>query len=331
MIRFITTIAALFCLTASAGAQCVGDNLINALPAADRATLDQATAKVPYPNGNFWRATRGDQSITIAGTYHFDDPRHAATIKALTPIIKAATTVLVEAGPDEEAALEAHLTRDPGAMMIMTGPTLPEQLPEADWQALASAMRARGIPPFMAAKFRPWYVAAMLGIPPCAMATVATSKGLDGLVIDAANEAFVPIKALEPYDTIFGIFGSMSNADQLSMIKNTLVLEEIITDFSVTLADTYFSQDTRLIWEFMRQQALATPGYSPETINAEFSRMEEALMSRRNRSWIPVIEAAANQGPVFAAFGALHLSGQDGVLALLEREGFALERLTLSD
>ncbi len=328
MIRILATLAALFCLVVPVQAQCVGQNLIDALPPAARATLDATTQKVLYPIGNFWRATKKDQTVTLVGTYHFDDPRHDATMIALTPLIKAATTILVEAGPDEEAALKAHLARDPGAMMIMTGPTLPEQLPEADWQALAAAMRARGIPPFMAAKFQPWYVAAVLGIPPCAMATAASSKGLDGLVIDAATDAAVPIMALEPYDTIFGIFGSMSNEDQLSMIKSTLVLEAFSTDFSVTLADTYFSQDTRLIWEFMRQQALDVPGYTPAQIDGEFARMEEALMSNRNRAWIPVIKAAAEQGPTFAAFGALHLSGQDGVLALLERDGYKLERFT---
>lgn len=328
MIRILATLAVLFCLVVPLQAQCVGQNLIDALPPAARATLDATTQKVPYPVGNFWRATKKDQTITLVGTYHFDDPRHDATMIALTPLIKAATTILVEAGPDEEAALQARLARDPGAMMIMTGPTLPEQLPEADWQALAAAMRARGIPPFMAAKFQPWYVAAVLGIPPCAMATAASSKGLDGLVIDAATDAAVPIMALEPYDTIFGIFGSMSNEDQLSMIKSTLIMEDFSTDFSVTLADTYFSQDTRLIWEFMRQQALDVPAYTPAQIDGEFARMEEALMSNRNRAWIPVIKAAAEQGPTFAAFGALHLSGQDGVLALLERDGYKLERFT---
>jgi uncharacterized protein YbaP (TraB family) len=57
--------------------------------------------------------------------------------------------------------------------------------------------------------------------------------------------------------------------------------------------------------------------------------MEASLMTERNRAWIPVIEAAAAEGPVLAAFGALHLSGNDGVLALLERRGFTLERLDL--
>lgn len=329
MSGFFATLAALLCFAGAVQAQCVGQNLIDALPPADRATLEAAAAKSPYPKGNYWRATRGDQTITIVGTYHLDDPRHDATMTAVRPIIETATTVLVEAGPDEKAALQAYLTRNPGAMMIMSGPTLPEQLPEADWQTLAAAMRARGIPPFMAAKFQPWYVAAVLGIPPCAMTTAATGKGLDGLVIDEATKAGVPIAALEPYDTIFGIFGSLSNADQLSMIKSTLQMESFSTDFSVTLADTYFSQDTRLIWEFMRQQTLAVPGFTPAQVEGEFARTEEALMSKRNRNWVPVIEAAAAEGPVFAAFGALHLSGKDGVLALLERAGFSLERLSL--
>lgn len=329
MTRILATLVALLTLTAPLQAQCVGKNLIEALAPAERAALDAATANAPYSVGNYWRATRGDQTVTLIGTYHLDDPRHATTMAALTPMIAAASTVLVEAGPDEEAALHAHLARDPGVMVITSGPTLPEQLPEAEWQALSAAMRARGIPPFMAAKFQPWYIAAVLGIPPCAMAKAASSKGLDGLVMDAATNANVPIKALEPYDTVFGIFGSMSDDDQLSMIKSTLMMEEFSTDYSVTLADTYFSQDTRLIWEFTRLQALAMPGYTPEQIEREFARMEEALMSKRNRAWIPVITAGAESGPILAAFGALHLSGKDGVLALLERAGFKLERLTL--
>jgi uncharacterized protein len=329
MTRILATLAALLCLSAPVQAECVGQNLIAALSPEDRAALDATTAKSPYPTGNFWRATRGDQVINLVGTYHFDDPRHTATMAALTPMITDAKTVLVEAGPDEEKALQAHIAKDPGAMLIMSGPTLLEQLPPDDWKALADAMTARQIPPFMAAKFKPWYITVMLSIPPCAMAGAVQANGLDAQVIDTAVAANIPVKALEPYDTVFSIFGALSNEDQLAMIKSTLAMEEFGPDFSVTLADTYFAQDSRLIWEFMRQQALTLPGYTPEQVDAEFARMEEVLMSKRNRSWIPVIEAAASQGPTFAAFGALHLSGQDGVLALLERAGFKLERLQL--
>ena len=84
-----------------------------------------------------------------------------------------------------------------------------------------------------------------------------------------------------------------------------------------------------MIWEYSRWLTLQTPGMDPARVEGDFARMEASLMTERNRAWIPVIEAAAANGPVLAAFGALHLSGEDGVLALLEREGFTLERLDL--
>lgn len=329
MTRILAALVTLLCLAVPLQAQCVGKNLIAAMSPDDRAVLDAVTAASPYPVGNYWRATKGDQAITLIGSYHFDDPRHAATMAALTPLIAAATTVLVEAGPEEEKALKAEIARNPGLMIITSGPTLVDQLPAEDWAALTTAMRSRNIPAFMAAKFQPWYISVMLGVPPCAMVQAATSKGLDGKIIDAAIAAKVPIKALEPFDTVFGIFGGLSNLDQLSMIHSSLAMEEFGTDYAITLADTYFSQDSRMIWEFTKLQSLAVPGAIPDQVNAEFARMEEALMATRNRSWIPVIETAAKDGPVFAAFGALHLSGKDGVLALLEREDFTLERLTI--
>jgi uncharacterized protein len=320
-----------FAVVASLGtafADCVGSNLIDALPDDVHAALVSQSQAQPFASGNFWRAKRGDQVIHLIGTYHANDPRHDAVLTAMTPLISTATTLLVEAGPDEERALMDRMGSDPGVMLITEGPTLPELLPDPEWQALSRAMTERGIPPFMAAKFRPWYVSMMLSIPACGMAALA-ERGLDGLVMDAAKSANVPIKALEPYDTVFGIFGDMTMEDQVSMIRATMATEGQSEDFSVTLADTYFAEDSRLIWEFMHYQALQMPGQSPDQVNAEFARMEDAMMVRRNRAWIPVIEEAVANGPVFAAFGALHLSGKDGVLNLLQDAGFTLERLDL--
>jgi uncharacterized protein YbaP (TraB family) len=330
MIRLLSLLAATVTLLAGPlRADCAGENLFASMDPDRLATITAAADSVPFARGNHWRATRGDEVITIIGTYHFDDPRHAATLDVITAAIIAAATVLVEAGPDEEAALLDLLARDPGKMMITEGPTLLESLPPETWDKLSAALAARGVPAFMAAKFQPWYVAAMLAIPPCAMAEMADLKGLDGLVIDTALAAGVPVRALEPYDTIFTLFGAMTTEEVIAMIDSTLALEDRAEDYAATLADSYFAGESRLIWEFLRDESHALPGYTPERIDAEFARMEELLMSARNRAWIPVLTEAASQGPVFAAFGALHLSGNEGVLALLQNEGFEIEPLTL--
>jgi uncharacterized protein len=329
MNRAFAALAAVFLLVSAASAECVGENLLDQLPDADRAALHARAAEVPYPSGNYWRATKGGQTVTMIGTYHLEDPRHDATRAIIAPAISAARTVLVEAGPEEEAQLMARLADEPSLMMITEGPTLLEQMAPADWDRLAAAMSDRQIPAFMAAKFQPWYVTMMLSIPACGMDAIAEGAGLDASVTDAAIAQNIPLRALEPYDTVFSIFGSMTNAQQIDMINTSLAMEDRAVDMSITLADAYFAQDSRIIWELLKDMSLDLPGYTPEKVDAEFDQMEESMMAARNRAWIPVIEGAAQNGPVFAAFGALHLSGQDGVLALMERAGWTLERLPL--
>ncbi len=329
MSRVLTCFAALTFLATPLFAQCAGQNLFDALPRQDMAALEAAADAAPFATGNFWRATRGDEVITVIGTYHFDDPRHDPTLTAVTPLIRSAATVMVEAGPKEEKQLLDLMARDPSKMMIVDGPSLIQRMPADLWNRLSAALAQRGIPGFMAAKLQPWYVNVLLAVPPCAMAQMVDPKGLDGLVIDTAEAAGVPVAALEPFDTVFKVFDMMTEADQLAMIEATLAMEDRSEDFSATLADSYFAGESRLMWELMRQISYQTPGTTRAQVDIEFSRMEEALMASRNRNWIPVLEKAAADGPVFAAFGALHLSGREGVLALLEAEGFTIEPLSL--
>ncbi len=326
------TLACVLSLLATfpATARCEGRNQIAALPAATRAELTAAVDAVPFPRGNLWRATRGDQVLHLIGTYHLDDPRHDAIMSRLTPLIETAATVLVEAGPQEEQALQAALARDPSLMFVMNGPTLPEVLPPATWDRLKDALRARAIPPFLGAKMQPAYLSMVLGIPPCASEMfLGGENGLDKRIIAAADTAAVPLGALEPFDTLFRAFAGMTDTQQHEMLEMSLAMESQSEDAFATMQDSYFAEDSRMIWEFSRWQTLQIPGMGSDRVQADFAMMEEALMAARNRAWIPVIETALKEGRVFAAFGALHLSGQDGVLALLERAGFSLTRLPL--
>ena len=326
----LAALALALALAPAARAACTGENLIDRMSDTDRRALFAAADAVPYPRGNLWRATRDGQVVHLVGTYHLDDQRHAATLARIAPLIDGAATVLVEAGPEEEKALMADLARDPSLMVATEGPTLREALTDAEWALLADAMRERGLPPFMVSKFRPWYVSVLLSLPACGMAGMQDGGkgGLDGLVIARAGEKGIPVRALEPHDTVFNLFEHMPHDEQLAMIRSALALEPQGDDYAVTLADAYFAGESRVIWELTRQLALAAPGQDPAQVEADFSRMEDTLMTARNKAWIPVIEDAAAQGPVLAAFGALHLPGETGVLELMEQSGWTLEPLT---
>ena len=321
----LACLALLASLTA-AHAQCTGQNLIAALPPDQRAALQATTDAVPFTHGNLWHATRGAEDITLIGTYHLDDARHAATVTALTPALHKATALLVEAGPTEEAALKDLMTREPQRMLITSGPTLPEALSEADWQRLSDALKQRGIPAFMAARMKPVFLTALLAIPACnfAAAAAAAESGLDKRLIAAATAQGLPIKGLEPFDTIFAIFDQFTPADQIAMLSRTLDSDGGSDAMAKTMTDAYFAGDSRLFWEFSRLQTLALPGMTRAEADREFALVEQALMTTRNANWIPVIESAAAEGPIVVAFGALHLSGSHGVLNLLQQDGYQI-------
>ena len=319
---------ALTLLPAPARAACAGRDLIAAMDPAARAAFDARLAAVPHAEGLTWRATRGEAEIRLVGTYHFDDPRHAAILARVLPLMDGAARVLVEATGAEEAALMRALAERPEFLFITNGPTLPEMLPEADWTALRAAMRARDVPVFLAAKLRPWFVAAQLALPPCMARAAAKGRaGLDARIIAAAEAQGLPVAPLEPYDTLFRIFEDLPEGGEAAMIRTALVMEAAAEDMSETLAAAYFAERPWAIWQFTREAAAAMPDVDPADVEVQVRLAEGAMMARRNRAWIPVLTAAAADGPVLAAFGALHLPGPEGVLALLEAEGFSVERL----
>lgn len=329
MLRFLVVLLGCLGLSGPVLAECFGTNLVDQLPDSQRQTLFRSVERVPFARGNFWQAEKDGQTLTLLGTYHLDDPRHGASLAAIEDRITTATTVLVEAGPQEEAALKQAMVDDPALLFITEGPSLLEQLPRDTWRRLSEALEARGVPSFLAAKFQPWYATAVLAIPPCQMASGDKPEGLDAMVIKAAEAAAVPLQALEPYDTIFKIFDAFNAEQTLGMIESSLAMEGKSEDMAVTLADLYFSGDSRLIWELTRIYGYDQPGYTHAEVDAEMALMEQVLMVNRNRAWIPVIEAAAARGPALVAFGALHLSGEAGVLNLLADAGWVLKEIPL--
>lgn len=307
---------------APALAACEGQDLIAALPAAERAELQARADARPYAQGNLWTARRGREVIHLVGTYHLPDPRHNATLEALAPALQEAKVILVEATPEEERLLQAEIARRPEFMVTTDGPLLSEQLTEAEWEKLAAEAELRGIPPFMANRFRPWYMAVLLSVPPCATDTLRDGKrGLDHLIMELAR---VPVRALEPFDTLFSIFGALSAEDETEMVRATLLTVDRPEDMTVTLANAYFAGQSRLLWEFTRSLSEELPDMTEAELERQFALMEDVLMIKRNQRWLPVLEEAATEGPVLAAFGALHLSGDQGVLNLLKTAGFTV-------
>ncbi len=314
--------------TLPAAAACVGESYLDNMSADQQVQLSAAVADMPYAEGLIWTAAKEDAAITVVGTMHIYDPRLEDIRAGLTDTVANADLVMLEATPEEEAKLQQLITTDPGRLFIVDGPTLPELLDEDTWQLIASAATERGIPSFMAAKMQPWYLSLTLAVPACAMSDMLQGvRGLDHMIIEDAQAAGVPMQAVEPFTTLFDLFKDDSLDEQVDMLRVSMLVPELQEQMFVAMLDRYFAEDIGRLWEMSRIATQDVPGLDPAQANAMFDEMEQSLLITRNRNWIPVIEqAATSYDDIVLAVGAGHLIGNEGVLQLLEDNGWTLTR-----
>jgi hypothetical protein len=128
----------------------------------------------------------------------------------------------------------------------------------------------------------------------------------------------VPVRRLEPFDTLFKIFDQPHRGEEMisMMPVSTLAHRALCRGLGHHPGRGLFRRgEPRKIWELMRVISYDMPGYTRAEVDAEFAKMEQILIAASQ----PRLDSGPDrgcrqEGPVFAAFGALHLSGEAGVL-----------------
>lgn len=307
-----------------AAAACNGTDLRDRLDPDQAAALEAAEAATLYAHGNHWRARRGDRVIHVIGTIHMPDPRLDPVVARLEPVVAAADLLFLEATEEDTKALEKRLTGT-DSLLLLKNTSLPELLDEAAWQTLAEAARARGIPPFMAAKMQPWYLSLVLALPGCAMELVSEGQGLDTRIEGLAKEAGVARRSIEAIDTVFQVFNSDPLEEQLRLLQLGVFPEDLSADLLETTVNAYFDEAHSDAWQMSRLMTFAHLDLPETEIEALLDEMEQKLLIARNLAWIEEIEAA-EEARIVVAVGAAHLMGESGVLNQLEQRGYTLER-----
>ncbi len=327
MLRLIAPLFALLAFAAPLHAACQGQDLRPTLSPDQRAELADMLDTRPFTTGNHWTAEKDGEVLHLIGTVHLDDPRLAGPIARLIPVVESASMVLLEMTAKERNQLTSSMATDPG-LIVLKDTTLPELMSEDDWQLLSKAMSARGIPPFMAAKFQPWYISMLLGMPPCLAQELAEQNGLDARIEAAADAANIPTRALEPFDVALKVFGDTPIEDQITLMRSALADPEGSADLFETLMAAYVDQHHAESWLVTTLLSPIEANQSPEDAAAATAAFEHSLLINRNKNWIPVLEQALSEteGPVVAGFGAAHLSGEFGVLNLLAKKGYHMTR-----
>jgi uncharacterized protein len=127
-----------------------------------------------------------------------------------------------------------------------------------------------------------------------------------------AREQGKEVHGLETAAEQMAAFSSIPLREQADMVMHMLRhMDSTRATFRVLL-DLYLARDVTGLYQYMLDSGV------------EYGRYDSELLTKRNENWIPRILEIAAEKPTFFAVGAGHFGGDNGILALLAKQGYKL-------
>jgi uncharacterized protein YbaP (TraB family) len=216
----------------------------------------------------------------------------------------------------ERLALEIDLS-DPtlvqqlqGAALGQTGGSLKKSLSQEDYAALNTFFKKNlGMDLRHLDSFTPIMLTSLL----LSQLIDCTPQSYEAAFLQLAKEQNKPLVGLETVQDQLEAFGKIALPAQSDLLVQTVKdLEESKEQFR-EMVKMYRAQDLQALDKLIKKVYDTSP------------TMEDALFTQRNQRWIPVMEKLAREKPTFFAVGVAHLSGDQGVIALLRKQGYTVK------
>lgn len=293
-------------------------------PEAYRAVEAEAAA-VENGKGLLWKIEKaGVEPSYLFGTMHVTDPRVTGMTETVRAHLDAARTVVIETVDIlDPAKAQAALLSRPELTMFTDGETLTSLLAEDDLKLVKDELDRRGIPLLLVSKMKPWMIAGLVATPDCEFAR--KQQGVDFLdkkIADTATAGGKELLGLESMGEQLAAMNSLPIEFHLRGLVETIRLGHMMPDIMATMTDLYLRQEVAMIMPVIRA---ASPEGLDESAE-DYAEFEEKIIRLRNHVMAERAAPILDRGAAFIAVGAMHLPGDEGVVALLRKAGYTVTR-----
>jgi hypothetical protein len=282
--------------------------LVAVAPAASNAQ------SVPFGQGLLWRVERsGAEASHIFGTFHSSDPSITALPAPVAGAFRGANSLVIEAVLDQAAARRAT------AMMVLPDGRSLDQIIGANLFArVAEIGTLYQLSTAELRRFEPWALATMFCLTPAEMRS--DEPPLDQRLEREARAMRKAVHGLETIEEQFGLFEELPIESQRRLLESVVEFYPQMEAFTARMKQAYLDRDVAAIFALSQE---ASAG-GDEVLMRWF---EDKVMTERNHRMVERLRPRLAEGGAFVAVGALHLPGEEGILRLLERQGYRVTRL----
>lgn len=276
--------------------------------------LALASATAAFAAPPFWAVKDEDSTIYLFGTMHILTPDAEWRTPAFDKAMASARVVWFEADVEGDPQGMMRLMVEHG--VDLTTP-LAAKVPGETMTALRATLKDQPLFGQMAESMEPWAAGMIVQVMPMIGNGFDPKAGADSVLgRDAARDGKT-VRYFETAEEQLMFFAGMSRAAQVEFLQDSLEGADQDEDEAKAMQQAWIDGDVEkfgpLIVGEMRKER-------PE--------LYDALIRRRNAAWVVTLEKEmAGSGVQMVNVGALHMVGDDGLVAQLRARGFTVERI----
>ncbi|MFQ1607145.1 TraB/GumN family protein [Aeromonas veronii] len=262
----------------------------------------------------FYRVSKGNQQHWLLGSIHAGKP---ALYPLPEPVERAwlqSRALVMEV--DMNSITPDQWQQTGSLTRLVDGKPLKDHLPAELYQRTLMAGARYGIDEAALATLRPWFAAITLTQAAMARSDFKSELGIDQHFATRATKEGKPVVGFETLLEQLGYLASVGDNQTLMLASTLDELPMLESGFAAVMKAWQQGDEATLI--NLLKEEMAPPALQ--------SWMEQTLLAERNHNWLKKWSTLPNES--FIVVGALHLYGEQGLLALLEQQGWRITPLT---
>ncbi|MDX1538109.1 TraB/GumN family protein [Arsukibacterium sp.] len=262
-----------------------------------------------------WKVSKEGQHFYLAGTVHLLSKTDYPLPAAYDSAFNASNQLLFETDLNALTS-PAGLSKMMQQNTYSDGKTLQQVLSPEVYQQLKAYATARNMPIAAISRFKPGFAAMMLASVEM-QRLGAAETGVDMHYMQLAQQQNKHFAGLETMDEHLAVLDGMNQLDPDLTISSTLEDMHKVEGQLAAMKQAWRSGDAAKLEQLFLADLKQVP------------QLYEILLVKRNHAWLPQLQALGNdEHTTMVLVGALHLAGEDGLLKLLQQQGYALTQLT---
>jgi uncharacterized protein len=263
---------------------------------------------------SLWRISKGNNALLIGGTMHLLSKSDYPLPDEFEQAFREIDTLVLEADLDALSTPEAQAQLRQ-SLIYADGTNLKSKLKIKTFKALAKYCKSAGLSINSFQSLKPAMVVLTLTMAELKRLGLA-GAGVDQFFLNKAKAQKKKITGLESAETQIKTLANMGEGQEDELILST------IKDFKKT---PEFMDELKKAWRIGNLAGLEKTGI--KTMRTEFPELNKSLLITRNNAWLPKIKAMLTTlERELILVGALHLVGDEGVLAQLTKQGYVVEQ-----